>query len=551
MGRGSRRRWEWRWPRSSWLRPSTGRAIRCSTTTPTPSSRDGDLEEGISHEAASLAGHLRLGKIIYLYDNNHISIDGPTELSFSEDVGKRFEAYGWHVQEVDAYDMVAISEAIRHAQRETGRPSLIMCRSTIGFGSPNKAGTAESHGTALGEDEVRLSKEKLGLPPDEYFWVPDEALARFRQAIPLGERCQSDWRLLLDNYAQEYPELAEQVRLALAGELPAGWDEGMPSWSAGEKMATRSASGKVLDAIAPRIPTLIGGSADLTPSNNTRFKGVVDIKPGEFGGRYIRFGVREHAMGAVLNGLALHGGVFPYGGTFFVFSDYMRPAVRIAALSQAPSIFVWTHDSVGLGEDGPTHQPIEHLLALRAMPELVLLRPADANETVAAWRYILTHREMPVGLLLSRQNIVVQEGTRELAGGLERGAYVLADAENGRPDVIIIGTGSEVELAMAARKQLAGEGIHARVVSMPSWGLFDKQDEAYRESVLPRDVKARVSVEAGVTMGWERYIGRRGIAIGVDRFGSSGKYTDVYPYLGLTAERVADAARRVLRRDED
>lgn len=506
---------------------------------------DGDLEEGISHEAASLAGHLGLGKLIYLYDDNNISIDGPTSLSYSDNVPMRFEAYGWHVQTVNAYDMPAIAQAIEAAQAVANRPSLIVCKSHIGYGSPNKQDTSEAHGSPLGADEVRLTKQALGLPADQDFWVPDEVYARYHSAVEAGKQLEDAWLEQVRRYGEADAEAGKAFELVLKRELPAGWDAQMPVWKPGDKLATRAASGKVLDAIAPRIPTLIGGSADLTPSNNTKFKGSQDIKPGDFSGRYIRFGIREHAMGAMLNGMAVHGGVHSYGGTFLVFSDYMRGAVRLSAIMHAPVIFVWTHDSVGVGEDGPTHQPIEHFAALRAIPGLTVIRPGDANETAAAWRYALTHRNEPVALLLSRQNITVMAGT-EQHDRLAKGGYVLADAEDGQPEVILIGTGSEVNVAMAARDQLAGQGIQARVVSMPSWELFDAQDEAYRESVLPSAVAARVSVEAGVTFGWERYVGDRGAMVGINRFGESGKGPQVMAYLGITPENVVKQALRVL-----
>ena len=508
---------------------------------------DGDLEEGISHEAASLAGHLGLGKLIYFYDDNHISIDGPTSLSYSDDVPKRFDAYGWHVQQVDGYDMPAIDAAIRAAQAATDRPSLIICHTHIAYGSPNKHDTAEAHGAPLGAEEVRLTKQALDLPPDELFWIPQDVLTRYRAALSDGAQRQAAWDRLFAAYRAEYPDTATSLQMALAGKLPENWDADIPAWEVGAKLATRAASGKVLDAIAPRVSTLIGGSADLTPSNNTRFKGAVDITPRDFHGRYIRFGIREHAMGAILNGLALHGGMFPYGGTFLVFSDYMRPAVRLAALMHAPVTFVWTHDTVGVGEDGPTHQPVEHMAALRAIPNLTVIRPADANETAAAWRYALTVRQGPVALLLSRQNLPVLPGTAD-AAKTARGGYILADPAEGQPDVILIGAGSEVSVAMAAREALGAQGIEARVVSMPSWELFDAQDAAYRESVLPEAITARVTVEAGVTAGWGRYAGTAGVTIGINRFGESGKGPAVMAYLGITPENVAEKARTLLGR---
>ncbi len=513
---------------------------------------DGDLEEGISHEAASLAGHLKLGKLICFYDDNRITIDGPTSLSYSDDVPMRFRAYGWHVQQVSAYDMPAIAAAIIEAQRECTQPSLIICRSHIAYGSPNKQDTAEAHGAPLGEEEVRLTKEALGLPTDAHFWVPDVVYARYHQAMRAGVQAHQAWDELLLGYATAHPDLAATFREALAGQLPAGWDAALPAWEPAAKVSTRVASGRVLDAVAPRLPTLIGGSADLTPSNNTRPKDAVDIKPGDFAGRYIRFGVREHGMGAILNGMALHGGVMPYGGTFLVFSDYMRGAVRVAAIMKAPVIFVWTHDSVGVGEDGPTHQPVEHMASLRAIPNLVVIRPADANETVAAWRYALTHRDRPVALLLSRQNLPVLPGTRELSPeALARGAYILADAPQGRPDVILIGTGSEVAVALAARDLLAAQGIAARVVNMPSWELFEEQPASYRESVLPPAITARVAVEAGVTLGWERYVGAAGAIVGINRFGESGKGPAVMAHLGITPENVARHALALLSQRSD
>ncbi|MCU0503059.1 MAG: transketolase [Anaerolineae bacterium] len=508
---------------------------------------DGDMEEGISHEAASLAGHLRLGKLIYFYDDNHISIDGPTELSYSDNVPLRFEAYGWHVQKVDAYDMPGIASAIVTAQGVADKPSLIICRSHIAYGSPNKVDTAEAHGSPLGEEEIRLTKQALGLPADEHFWVPDAVRERYSHAQTAGGAAQAAWNDLVTRYAAAAPELAATFRQAIAGALPAGWDATVPTWDAGAKVSTRVASGKVLDALAARLPTLIGGSADLTPSNNTRPKDAVDVKPGDFAGRYIRFGIREHAMGAMLTGMAVHGGVYPYGGTFLVFSDYMRGAVRVSAIMKAPVIYVWTHDSVGVGEDGPTHQPVEHMAALRAIPDLVVIRPADANETAAAWRYALTQRDRPVALLLTRQNVPVLPGTKE--GGLDtlgRGAYIMADAPNAAPDVILIGAGSEVAVAMAARDLLAAQGVTARVVSMPSWELFEEQAAAYRESVLPKAITARVSVEAGITMGWDRYVGSAGATIGINRFGESGKGPAVMAHLGITPEHVAKTALAVL-----
>jgi transketolase len=508
---------------------------------------DGDLMEGISHEAASLAGHLGLGKLIYLYDDNHISIDGPTELTFTEDRCARFRAYGWHVQEVDGHDRAAVAHALRAAQAETGRPSLIACRTHIAYGSPNKQDTAGAHGAPLGEDEVRRTKENLGWSPDTQFYIPSEVLAHYRQALPRGEQIEGEWRALLERYAIEHPELAELWKEVWSGQLPEGWAERLPAFSPADgSLATRSASGKVLNAVAPALPTLIGGSADLTPSNNTELKGFPWLQTGQFAARNVHFGVREHAMGALLNGLALHGGVRPYGGTFLVFSDYMRPAIRLAALMELPVIYVFTHDSVGLGEDGPTHQPIEHFAALRAIPNLLVIRPADAAETVEAWRVALEHHEGPVALLLSRQKLpILDRSALAPAADLRRGAYILADGD-GQPDVILIASGSEVDVALRARRQLAEQGIQARVVSMPSWELFEKQPPDYRARVLPPGVPARLAVEAGVPQGWERYVGDRGDVLGIARFGASAPYQKIFEQFGFTPENVALRALAVL-----
>lgn len=508
---------------------------------------DGDLMEGISHEAASLAGHLGLGKLIYLYDDNHISIDGPTELAFTEDRCARFAAYGWHVQQVDGHDHDAVAQAIRAAQAETARPSLIACRTHIGYGSPNRQDTAQVHGEPLGEEEVRLTKENLGWPTDQTFYIPDEALAHFRQAVPHGRDLENQWLQLFERYAAEYPELAEEWRQLWSGQLPKGWESALPAFSPADgQIATRAASGKVLNAIAPSLP-LVGGSADLTPSNNTELKEYGWIGPDAFDGRNIHFGVREHAMGAILNGLALHGGLIPFAGTFLVFSDYMRPAIRLAALMELPVIYVFTHDSIGLGEDGPTHQPVEHLASLRAMPNLTVIRPADATETAEAWRVALQRRS-PVALVLTRQGLPVLDRARLApASLLERGAYVLADSD-GTPDLILIATGSEVHLALEARERLAAEGISARVVNMPSWELFEEQPQAYRDEVLPPAVQARVAIEAGVPLGWERYVGSQGETVGLTRFGASAPYKVLFEQFGFTPENVARVAAQVVAR---
>ncbi len=507
---------------------------------------DGDLMEGISHEACSLAGHLGLGKLIFLYDDNHITIDGKTDLAFSEDVLMRFDAYGWHTQRVDGHDPLAVGAAIAAARQETQRPSLIACRTTIGFGSPNRAGTAKAHGEPLGVEEVRLTKERLGLPADQTFYVADAARALLGAAAERGAAQMAEWEALRRRYEEVYPEAGELLRRMLQGNFDVALDVD-ELFDPTKSIATRVASGTVLNALAEQVPTLLGGSGDLTPSNKTDLKGAADLRRGDFSGRYIRFGVREHAMGGILNGMALHGGVRPYGGTFLVFSDYMRPSIRLAALMEADPIYVFTHDSIGVGEDGPTHQPVEHLMALRAIPNLMLIRPADAVETAGAWLAALANRKGPTALILTRQNLPRLDSTvaQTLCGG-----YILAEAlRDGQPvepDVILIGTGSEVQLAVRAREILAGEGVAARVVSLPSWELFAAQPEAYRESVLPDRVRARVSVEAGVTTGWQQFVGLDGLAVGIDRFGASAPYQVVYEKLGVTAEAVAQAAREVL-----
>jgi transketolase len=508
---------------------------------------DGDMQEGITHEAASLAGHLGLGKLVCLYDDNRMTIDGPTAISFTENTLLRFEAYGWHVQRVDGYDMPAIDAALRAARADASRPSLIACRTVLGYGSPNKQNTHEAHGTPLGADEVRLTKLALGMPADQTFWIPEEVETRWRSALALGRRRQAEWDALVARYSLAHPELAAAFGRALEGTLPDGWDTALPSWNPGEALAPRTASARVLEAIAPVIPTLIGGSADLSTSNGTRPSSAVDVSRGDFRGRYLHYGVREHAMAGIMTGMALHGGTIPYGGTYLAFSDFMRPAVRVAAMMGAPVIYVWTHDSVSVGEDGPTHQPVEQIASLRCIPNLVVFRPADANEAVAAWRYALTHRDRPVALVLAKQALPVLPGTlEERAAAVARGAYVIADAAEGPADVILIATGSEVSAAVAARDLLTDRGVRTRVVSMPSWELFQEQDATYREGVLPADVAARVSVEAGVTHGWERYAGPAGAMIGIDRYGESGKGSDVMTYLGITPEHIVTEALRVL-----
>jgi transketolase len=510
---------------------------------------DGDLMEGVASEAASLAGHLGLGKLIYLYDDNHISIEGSTDLAFTEDVECRFQAYGWHVQRVDdGNDLAAITAAIEAAQATTEQPSLIMVRTHIAYGSPGKQDTAEAHGAPLGEEEVRRTKENLGWPPGPPFYIPDEVLLRFREAVDRGQAWEAEWQARFETYAAEYPQLAVEWQTAMNRQLPVGWDADLPDFvPADGPLATRKASGQVLNAIAPYLPTLLGGSADLAPSNNTLLKQYESISGDDFSGRNLHFGVREHAMGSITNGMALHGGLIPYTGTFLVFSDYMRPPIRLAAMMGLPVVFVFTHDSVWLGEDGPTHQPIEQLAALRAIPNLIVLRPADAAETVEAWRVALMHREGPVALALTRQKLPVLDRT-ELANaeGVARGAYVLADAESQRPDILLIASGSEVHLALEAREQLAEQGVEARVVSMPSWELFDQQPQTYRDQVLPPTVTARLAIEAGVPQGWHRYVGSAGEVIGLDRFGASAPYKTLMEKFGFTAENIVSRALALL-----
>lgn len=510
---------------------------------------DGDLMEGVSHEAASLAGHLGLGKMVYLYDDNGISIEGSTDITFTEDVAARFRAYGWHVQKVDGYNLKAIAAAIRAARRETARPSLIICRTHIAYGSPHKQDNPSAHGEPLGEEEVRLTKQALGWPPDAPFWVPPEALPVFRRAVEEGAAAQACWQATFVDYACRYPREAALLERLWASELPDGWEEAIPSFSPADgPMATRKASGIVLNALAAVLPTLIGGSADLAPSNLTLLKGYDDFQRDTPAGRNLRFGVREHAMGAILNGMALHGGLIPYGGTFLVFSDYMRPAVRLAAMMHLPVVYVWTHDSLWIGEDGPTHQPVEHLAALRAIPNLTVIRPCDANETAEAWRAALRRRDGPTALLLTRQNLPVLDRS-DMAGAenLARGAYVLREASQGDPDLVLVASGSEVHLALAAQEGLAERGVRARVVSMPSWELFDAQPPEYRMAVLPPTVP-KIAVEAAVPLGWERYVGPDGDVIGIRRFGASAPYPVLMENFGFTPQVVIERALEIGRK---
>jgi transketolase len=509
---------------------------------------DGDLMEGISHEAASLAGHLRLGSLIGFYDDNRITIDGPTALTFSDDTAKRFEAYGWHVQKVDdANDLDALDRAIAAAKEESARPSLIIVRSHIAYGSPNKQDTAEAHGAPLGEEEVRLTKENLGWPWPEPFFVPEEALAEWRRCAERGPALEAKWRERLRRYAQAYPEEARELERRLQGELPEGWEEAIPSFSSGESMATRAASGKVLQAIAPKIPELVGGSADLGGSTQTLVPGAPDLGPGKLGGRNMYFGVREHAMGAILNGMALHGGLIPYGGTFLIFSDYMRPPIRLAAMMGLKVIYVFTHDSIGLGEDGPTHQPVEQLANLRAVPNLLVIRPADPAETAEAWRVALEHRGGPVALILTRQKVpALDRRILAPAKNLERGAYILAESSPTPPEVVLLASGSEVSIALEAREILQNQGVPARVVSFPSHEKFAQQPDDYRREVLLGPGVVKVAVEAAHPMSWYRWIGENGAVIGLERFGASAPYGRLYHEFGLTAARVAAVARQLL-----
>jgi len=509
---------------------------------------DGDLMEGLSHEACSLAGHLKLGALIGIYDDNRVTIDGKTDLTLSDDTAKRFESYGWHVERVaDGNDLGALDRALAAARRLTDRPSLIIARTHIAWGSPHKHDTPEAHGAPLGEAEVRLTKQNLGWPSLEPFYVPEDALAHWRRARERGARLEAEWQKKYDAYRKAYPELASELERRLAGRLPEGWDAGVPAFPPQDAQATRAASGKVLNAVAAKLPELIGGSADLAGSTNVVFKDGGDVAAGSWGSRNIHFGVREHAMGAILNGLALHGGVRPVGSTFLIFSEYMRPPIRLAALCHLPAIYVFSHDSIGLGEDGPTHQPIEQLASLRAIPNLTVIRPADATEVVEAWRAAILHRDGPVALVLTRQKVpVIDRSTYAPPNGLRLGAYVLADAPAGKPDVILIASGSEVELVLGAYERLRGEGVAARAVSMPSMELFAQQPEQYRNAVLPPAVRARLAVEAAVPQPWYRWVGDRGAVLGIERFGASAPYQRIYREFGLTVENVVARAKELL-----
>ncbi|MFC4768294.1 transketolase [Effusibacillus consociatus] len=511
---------------------------------------DGDLMEGVAAEAASLAGHLKLGRLIVLYDSNDISLDGELNLSFSESVEKRFEAYGWQVLRVeDGNDIQAIEQAIAEAHKDTERPTLIEVRTTIGYGSPNRAGSSEAHGKPLGNEEAQLTKEAYAWP-HEPFHVPDEVRAHFAKVKEQGERAEAEWRQQFDQYKREFPELAQQLEDAIGNKLPAGWEESLPTYTPDKgKIATRNASGDVLNAIAKKVPFFLGGSADLASSNMTLLKGESNFSSRDYSGRNIWFGVREHAMGAALNGMALHGGVKVYGGTFFVFSDYLRPAMRLSALMNVPVIYVLTHDSIAVGEDGPTHEPIEHLTALRVIPGMTVFRPADANETAAAYRYAVAESKGPVSMVLSRQGLPVLEGTQDnIYQKVARGAYVVSEASAQQPEVILIATGSEVSLAIKAQQELAAKGVAARVVSMPSWELFEKQPQSYKDQILPPNVKARVAIEMGHPMGWERYVGEQGAVLGIDKFGASAPGDKVIEEYGFTVANVVAAAEKVIKK---
>ena len=510
---------------------------------------DGDLMEGIASEAASLAGHLKLGKLICLYDDNHISIDGSTDLSFTEDRAARFNAYGWFTQIVsDGNDMDAVDEAITTAKLDP-RPSLILCRTIIGYGLPTRAGTSKAHGEPPGDEELNSAKLVAGWPIEPRFFIPDDVRDHFMQSVAVGQTAQKKWEALFDEYAKSEPKKAEEFLRRMSGELASGWSGGIPKYPPDPKgMSTRAASGKALNAIATALPELIGGSADLAPSNNSWIQGETAFQSNNPLGRNFHFGVREHAMGAIVNGMSYHGGIRPYGATFLVFSDYMRPAIRLSAISHLPSIWVFTHDSIGVGEDGPTHQPVEHVASLRAIPNLVVIRPGDANETSAAWITAINRMNGPTALILSRQNMPVLPFTL-LEGSLppiERGAYILAEFGDGKPQLILMASGSELSLVADAAAKLAANGINVRVVSFPSWELFSMQDKAYRDKVLPTDVVARLAVEAGVSLGWERWVGDQGGIIAIDRYGASAPAKTLFEHYGLTVERIIEKAGEVL-----
>ena len=507
---------------------------------------DGDIMEGISHESSSYAGHLRLGKLIGFYDDNHITIEGDTDLTFDDDTAKRFEAYHWHVQRIeDANDLDAIDHAIVAAKEVKDRPSLIVIRSHIGYGSPNKHDTAEAHGSPLGADEIKLTKEALGYPSQEPFYVAPEALDHWRTMTPRGDQLESEWQKKYDAWKTAHPADAAELERRLRGDLLDGWEDLIPTFTADNgSIASRAASGTVLNAIAPKVPELVGGSGDLASSTNTIVKGAPSLRSDNYSGRNFHFGIREHGMGGVMNGMSVHGGFIPYGATFLIFSDYMRPAVRLAAIMNRHVIYVYTHDSIGLGEDGPTHQPVEQLSTLRAIPDFTLIRPADASETAEAWRAALKHRG-PVALVLTRQKLGFIDRTKYApAAGVAQGAYVLSDSPGGAPQIVLMSSGSEVALILEAQQKLETEGIRARVVSMPSHELFAAQTEEYRESILPRGIR-RISIEASHPMSWQRWVGSDGVALGLHRFGASAPYKQLYEHLGLTVDKVVETAKQL------
>lgn len=527
---------------------------------------DGDLMEGVTQEAASIAGHLRLGKLIYLYDQNHISLAGSTDLCFTEDVAARFEAYGWHTRSVaEGNDTAEVAKAIEEAQNETDRPSLILVRTHIGYGSPTKQDTFAAHGSPLGEEELMAAKKALGWPSMDKFYLPDAAVTRFREALGKGAEAQKAWCAKFETYKKEFPCEAAEFERIVNGKLPDNWTADIPKWNPGDKpLATRAAGGMVLNALAKRIPNIVGGSADLNPSTETALKGMGDFQPSEFagpgtagavggvwgyGGRNLAFGVREHAMGAIVNGIAAHGGLLPFSATFLVFSDYMKPSIRLGALSDLKVYYVFTHDSIGVGEDGPTHEPVEQIAGLRAIPGLTVIRPADATETAEAWAFAIEHNG-PVLFALSRQSLPHLDRARAQETGVARGAYILAESEDGTPEVILIGTGSEVALCVQAQERLKGYGVRARVVSMPSWNLFEAQDRAYRDRVLPPSIRKRVTIEAGCSLGWHRWAAD-GTVIAIDRYGASAPGDLVMKNFGFTAEHVTSAALRLLGKTEE
>lgn len=512
---------------------------------------DGDLMEGVSHEAASFAGHFKLGKLIGFYDDNKITIDGSTDLTFTDDTAKRFEAYGWHVLHIsDVNDLDAIDGAVAAAKAEKERPTLVVTRTHIGFGSPKKQDTSSAHGEPLGADEIVATKKALGWPkPDESFYVPDDALAEWRKALDKGAKAHAAWNTKHDAYAAAHPDDAKELTRRLAGELPDNWESVIPTFTAENgSVASRAASQTVLNALVGVLPELMGGSADLTPSNGTAVKTWKNFEPGDYDKRYMHFGIREHGMGAIMNGMTLHGGVIPFGGTFLIFSDYMRPPIRLASLMQAQVILIYTHDSIGLGEDGPTHQPIEQLSALRAIPGITVIRPADASETAEAWKVAIKHKHGPVCLVLTRQKLGYIDRTKYApAAGVAMGGYILADADDGKPDVVLMSSGSEVGLIMTAREQLAEAGVKARLVSLASHELFALQSDEYRASVLPADVP-RVAIEAAHPMSWYRWVGSNGAVIGIERYGASAPFETVYKELGITVDKVVEAAKGLVKK---